>query len=188
MTRFLSLCRSVDLLPRVDSSGAGSAPGDATPPVVDTLDDYGSSGSMPLFVRGGAGTETVMSRSHGELPGSHFPPSKGPLRQRSSIMHMLIRCAWQRRHRDRDEPLARGGFASCKPCPLCSQMTTLRALTCRGFVSSVQRQHSVSPKARAVAVLTRQRLRTGRAGLHTAARPAAAAARRAERRLRRRWR
>ena len=64
------------MLPRVDSSGAGSASGDAGSqplPIADAPDDYGSSGSMPLFVRGGAGTETVMSRSHTEAPGA-LPP------------------------------------------------------------------------------------------------------------------
>ena len=70
-------CSSADMLPRVDSSGAGSAPGDMASqsqplPIADAPDDYGSSGSMPLFVRGGAGTETVMSRSHTEAPGA-FP-------------------------------------------------------------------------------------------------------------------
>ncbi len=40
-----------------------------------STDDYGSSGSMPLFVRYGQGSETVMSRSHGDLAGTHFPRS-----------------------------------------------------------------------------------------------------------------
>ena len=83
------------MLPRVDSSGAGSAPGDMASqsqqlPIADAPDDYGSSGSMPLFVRGGAGTETVMSRSHTEAPGA-FPRAKlsAPLMNQCCVSALL---------------------------------------------------------------------------------------------------
>lgn len=83
------------MLPRVDSSGAGSAPGDMASqsqplPIADAPDDYGSSGSMPLFVRGGAGTETVMSRSHTEAPGA-FPRAilSAPLMNQCCVSALL---------------------------------------------------------------------------------------------------
>lgn len=72
----LCVHRSGNDLEAADGAGAdGDRRSSLDAAQLGSMDDYGSSGSMPLFVRYGQGNETVLSRSHGDLAGMHFPRS-----------------------------------------------------------------------------------------------------------------